>query len=86
MSDLHKDFDEVFISAFKDNDEETVHVDGSCSERGITILAQSAHLGLTTVFDSGSDEAQYTCYNYALTNNGREYLEKLKGVKNDKPE
>ena len=74
---LHPDFNKVFLAAFS-NGNDTVHVDGTNSARGIEILAQSEEAGLTTCIDSGSDTQQYTCFNYTITKDGLSFIEDIK--------
>lgn len=50
------------------------NVDGGNSRRGIESADQLHEYKYVTCFDSGSDEEQYTCYNYSITKKGKEAL------------
>lgn len=50
------------------------HLDALSTERGRIAAAELEQAGYVTCFDSGSDESQYTCLNYTITDAGREAL------------
>ena len=52
----------------------TFHLDGGNTEAGLQAASDLEDAGYVTCFDTGSDEQQYTCYNYTVTEEGRKAL------------
>lgn len=52
----------------------TFHLDGWNSDRGKIAAQELYAAGLVQRFDSGSDQAQYTCWNYKVTEAGQQAL------------
>lgn len=51
-----------------------LHVDGWCKPGSLEALADLGNRGLMRVWESGSDEQQYTCINGEITEAGRSAL------------
>ena len=50
------------------------HLDGWNSRKGLEAAARLHKCGYVTCFESGSDDSQYTCYNYKITEQGKTAL------------
>lgn len=50
------------------------HLDGSTTARAMAASEDLLRRGYVTRFESGSDEAQYTAYNYTVTPAGKAAL------------